>query len=391
MNFDSSFIQMALSCSNNSNASCLNGGECIADKCICSTACFLGDRCETYYNAIDLPLSSAMLEDTLTARIVYTIIITSLVTIGLLNNIAGLMTFTRESIRITACGVYLIVFSACTIILMIFLQTIVLTILEYDTPSFRLWSCYACPYISLTMGFTGIWMSVGIAIERVLIECFNMNLYGTRRHAIIVAISLFIYSAISNLPAIFARDYILDPSGKSICMYSYISHPTWERADTVFSYIDVIVPCTVHLICSVCILTTIARRKILIYKNTRPKQRLYRVWFQQLYVHRDFLIPPLFLITCLLPNAIYGHLLIDCIPYASLENLRVHIAFIILLHIPLVFVYIVYIYPNESYGKEFRLTWFYRTLCCCYKNKLRYQPTLTKSNTLSQLVEDSYL
>ena len=176
---------MLFSCMNNSNDSCLNGGECISDQCFCSTGCFLGNRCEIYYNAIDLPLSSAMSQDTLTARIVYVIIITSLVIVGLINNIAGLMTFIRESIRITACGIYLIVFSTCAIILMIFVQTIVLTILEYDTPSFRLWSCYACPYMSLVMGFTGIWMSVSIAIERVLIECFNMNLYGTRRHAMI--------------------------------------------------------------------------------------------------------------------------------------------------------------------------------------------------------------
>ncbi|CAF1533417.1 unnamed protein product [Rotaria sordida] len=141
---------------------------------------------------------------------------------------------------------------------MIFFQTNVGTIAEYDTPSFRLWSCYANPYMSLTMGFTGIWMSVGIAIERVLIECFNMNLYGTRPHAIFVSLGFFIYSAISNVLAIFAREYAPDPSEQSICTYNYTSHPEWEHADLVFSYIHVIVPYVTHLICSICILTTIA-------------------------------------------------------------------------------------------------------------------------------------
>ncbi len=389
---------MLFSCMNSSNASCLNRGECISDQCLCSTGgCFLGNRCEIYYNAIDLPLSSAMLQDTFAAHIVYIIIITSLVIIGLINNIAGLMTFIRESIRITACGTYLIVFSTCNILLMIFVQTIVLTILGYDTPSFRLWSCYACPYMSLTMGFTVIWMSVAIAIERVLIECFDMNLYGTRCHGIIVSIVLFIYVAIANLPAIFARDFIPDPSGKVICMYNYAAHPVWARADTVFSYIHISVPCIVHLICSICILTTIARRKILIYRNSRPKQRLYRVWLRQLYIHRDFFFPPIFLITCLLPNAIHGHLLVPCVPYSNAEQLRIHIAFILLLHIPMVFIYIVYIYPNESYTKEFRQTWFYKILCCCFyrrdenKRKPRQRSLTATTNTSSQPVEESHL
>jgi hypothetical protein len=338
-----------------------------------------------------------MLEDTFTARIVYIIISTCLVVIGLINNIAGLMTFTRESIRITACGVYLIVFSSTSIIYMICLQISVLTIVGYDTPSYLLWSCYASPYISLTMGFTGLWTSVGIAIERVLIECFNMNLYETRRHAILVSIGFFIFSAISNFPAIFAREYAPDPSGNPICLYNYPSDSGWKQADTVFLYIDVIVPCTTHLICSACILTTIARRKILIYRNMNPNQRLYHVWLRQLYIHRDFLVPPLFLITCLLPNAIHGHLLATCVPYTSLGQLRLHIAFIFLLYIPAVFIYVVYICPNDSYRKEFQQTCFYRALGCCFHRRYKYvsqegRPrTLTTSTVESQIIEESHL
>jgi hypothetical protein len=386
-----------LSCLNNSNASCLNEGQCLSDKCICSTACYLGDRCETFNNAIDLPFSSAILQDTQPARVVYIIVIILLVIIGLLNNIAGLMTFTCESIRITACGIYLIIFCACTIVRLLFLPTTILTILEYDTPSFRIWSCYVNPYISLTMGFAGIWISVGIAIERVLIECFNLSLYGSRRHAILISLGFFIYSAISNLPAIFARDYILDSAGRLICTYNYVSHSSWEQVDSVFSYIYVIIPCVLHLVCSVCILTTIARRKVLIYRNSKPKLRLYYVWLRQLYFHRDFLIPPIFLITCLLPNAIHGHLLVKCAPYGSLQDLRLHIAFIFLLHIPATLIYVVYIYPNESYTKEFRQTWFYRKLCCCCylkqkeQSQGRYQLTLKPTLSLSQLVESSSL
>lgn len=388
-----------MSCLNNANFSCLNDGQCIANNCVCSSACFIGDYCETYFNAIDLPFASALLQDTSEARVIYIILIAFLVIIGLINNIAGLLTFTRESIRITACGVYLIVFSTCTSIMMVFLLTAVLTIVEYDTSSFRIWSCYANPYISLTMGFTSIWISVGIATERVLIECFDMNLYGTRLHVVLISISLFTFSAISNLPTIFARVYAADPSGKITCMYDYNTYPAWGYVDTVFSYIHAIVPCTIHLVCSACIFTTIARRKILIHRNNYPNQRLYSVWLRQLYIHRDFLIPPIFLIACLLPNAVHGHFLVKCVPYASLGQLRFHITFIFLLYIPSVFVYIVYIYPNDSYRKEFRETWFYKILsyCFCQRYKKPFEQThqlttTTRSNkTLSESVENSHL
>jgi hypothetical protein len=312
-----------------------------------------------------------MLEDTPTARFVYTIIITGLVVIGLVNNVAGLMTFTRENIRITACGSYLSVFSLTSIIFMVCLQISVLTIAGYDTRSYRLWSCYANPYISLTIGFIGLWLSVGIAIERVLIECFHINLYRTRRYAILVSIGFFILSSILNLPVIFAREYASDSSGKLLCLYDYLPYPAWKQADIIFSYIYVIIPCVLHFICSVCILTTIVRRKVLIHRNTNSNQRFYHVWLQQLYIHRDCLVPSIFIILCLLPTAVHGHLLDECLPY--LEQRRLRIAFTFLLYIPMIVVYLVYIYPNDCYREEFQQTWFYR--------KYQHLSTSIKSST----------
>ena len=350
------------SCATNSNTSCLNGGQCLSDQCQCPTACFLDARCQTRFNTIDLPFTSAILEDLPSTRTIYIVVITLLVAIGLLNNLSALLTFCRETIRLTACGIYLLVFSSCTIVLMVFLQTTVLTIAEYDSPSFRRWSCYVNPYISLTMGYTGIWISVGIAVERMLIECFNLNFYGSRRHAIFISSGFILFSALSNLPAIFARTYDYDPRGKLLCMYDYVSHPSWEKVDTVFSYIHVIVPCAAHLICSICVLITIVRRKILIHRHSHPKQALSRVCLRQLYLHRDFFIPPIFLFTCLLPNSIHGHLLVHCVPYGSYTQLRVHIALILLMYIPSTFIYIVYIYPSDTYRKEFSRLW-----CVCIR------------------------
>ena len=85
-------------------------------KCLCPPS-YYGDQCQYHFNVFELPMTSAMLQDTQTALIIYVIIFIGLATIGLLNNIFSLITFIRESIRITVCGVYLIIFSLCNIIL----------------------------------------------------------------------------------------------------------------------------------------------------------------------------------------------------------------------------------------------------------------------------------
>jgi hypothetical protein len=256
---------------------------------------------------------------------------------------------------------------------MCFFQTTALIVARYDTTSFRLWSCTIIPHISLSLGYTAIWISVGISVEKVLIECFNFNISGSRLRAILLSIGFFLLAAISNLSDIFTRHYALDPSGYSICVYDYISNPKWDSFNKFFSYIHVIIPIPTHIICSVCILTTIARRKILIQQIDRSYQHLYRVWIQQLRAHRDFFIPPLCLILFVLPNLIYGNLLKICVAYADVIQIRFHIAFVFMLHGPIIFSFMIYIYPNEIYTREFQETCLYRILCCCFyrRNKAK--------------------
>lgn len=269
------------SCVNSNNSICFNGGQSVENRCDCSNVCFVGTQCETSYNVIDLPFPSAILQDHLSTHTIYIIIITILVFIAFINNIFALVTLLRERIRTTVCGTYIIVFATCSLILMCFFQTTTLTVAHYDSTSYRLWSCNIIPYISLTLGYTAIWLSVGVSVEKVLIECFNFNIYGSRLRAIILSIVFFIFAAITNLANIFARHYTIDPSGYPICVYDYLSNPKWDLFNKIFCYIHIIVPITIHLICSICILTTIARRKILIQTVNQPSQSLGRVWLQQ--------------------------------------------------------------------------------------------------------------
>jgi len=369
-------------CSNNSNSfQCLNGGQCSQnDTCICASACFVGNFCEINYNAARLPLTAAITQDVSSSRDIYILVFLLFGFFGLVNSILALITFLRERIRISAYGVYLILFSILSIALMITILTYIMTIVRYNNNTYRLAACHVIPFLSVIMTDGGILCTAAIAIERVLIECFNFSINGSRIRQLLVSFIIILYVTGSNIDEIFIRRMSKDAMDRDICIYDFDGYPTWRRFDIVFSYTHFVIPCVVHLICSICALTTIARRKIFIHST---EHKFCRVWLQQLYLHRDFFIPPICLILCILPHGILGHLLHTCIPYSDKPKLRLHISFVLLLFVPQMLSFILYVYPNEIYRKEFQQTFVYRKLCCyCYhkQRKLRQQKCMRLQN-----------
>jgi hypothetical protein len=216
------------------------------------------------------------------------------------------------------------------------------------------------------MGYCGIWTTTAIAIERVLIECCNTSIFGSRVRAILTSLCIIIFAAVTSLPEIFIRRYSLDIRHRSICIYDYEGEPSCGIAKNIFSHIHVIVPVSLHIICIICILTSIARRKIFIRGDDGPP--LYQMWLKQLILHRDFFIPPLCILACVLPYVVFSRKFVaECKPYSDVSAIRSHIAFILLLDIPQALTFLIYVFPNDFYFKEFLHTIFYR----CYKKQMK--------------------
>jgi hypothetical protein len=340
----------------------------------------VGNFCEINYNAARLPLTGAVIQDYPSSRDVYIAVFFLFGFFGLVNSILSLTTFLRERIRSTAYGIYLILFSILSIGLMITIWTYIMTIVQYNNDAYKRSACHIIPFVSLIMTDGGILCTVAIAIERVFIECFNFNMNGSRIRELCVSFLIILYVGASNIDEIFIRRISKDALGREVCIYDFDGYPTWRHFDIVFSYTHVVVPCVVHFVCSICVLTTIARRKIFI-RSTDYK--FCHVWLQQLYFHRDFFIPPICLILCILPHGILGHLIKTCIPYSDKFKLRLHISFVLLLFVPQMLGFVLYVYPNDIYWKEFQQTFLYRKLCCyCYQKqrKLRQQKLIQAQN-----------
>ncbi|CAF2765642.1 unnamed protein product [Rotaria sp. Silwood2] len=357
-------------CFDNSNVSqCLNGGYCsLNGTCICSSDCFVGNFCEINYNAVRFPLTGAILQDTLATRDSYIGCFFLFGFIGLINNILSLITFIREKIRLTVCGIYLILLSIFGIGLTFTIFTYIITIVRYKNQTYKLFACHFIPFIAVALNDGVILFTAAIAIERILIDCWNFQTQGRRTYGLIVSTIIIVYVCCSNIDEIFLRHISADITGEEICTYDFDRYPIWRRIDIVFSYTHVLIPCVIHFVSSVYVLTVIARRKIF---NRGLENKFFHIWFEQLYINRDFFIPPICLIFCILPHAILGHLLKICIPCSDKSKLRLHISFVLLLFVPQMLSFILYVYPNKKYWKEFQYTIVYRKICCYFCDRQR--------------------
>ncbi|CAF5056026.1 unnamed protein product, partial [Rotaria sp. Silwood1] len=180
---------------------CLNGGICsLNETCICSP-CYAGNSCEISTNVIKFSLTFAMrwdIEQTLTnsnfnvPEFTYTFVISLMLFMAIINNIACLQTFFLHDIRLTNCGMLQIFYCISGLITIIGMQLRMLTMLKFDALttaySYRYAACNIIPVIVILMGDTCMWLSSTLIIEFVLLECFNFDIYRSRRFSIISSI-----------------------------------------------------------------------------------------------------------------------------------------------------------------------------------------------------------
>ena len=338
---------------------CQNENRCIFGICICPNEYYL-NKLHSY--TLILPMIGAINYDLPSLRHIYFFIIILLSSMGLINNIFSLMTFIRDRIRYTICGIYLITYSICSLILMILILTNPIIAVYYNEYLSHLWACHGYPYLSLIMVYTCILISTAISIEGVLIKCYNYDKYRSRRQAIIISLIILLIVSITNLDKIFGRDLRINQSGSMSCTYKNSLYRFWSM---ILFDIYIMIPCLIHIICIIFVL--IKEKHI-----------------GKLYLHKIYFIPSLLIILCLVLNNLSHYLFYSCFIYSSRDIIRLRFGLIFILYTPQIFTYVIYVIPNDFYIKEFYQIWFYRKLCCCFYNKRRHIQEFEVINRLWQ-------
>jgi hypothetical protein len=324
------------------------------------------DECTRDNNMLPLSLIPSILTDIRTMstageahrlKCIYIIIANALVLISCINNLISIQTLSRHRIRITPLGVYLILFTIFSAVEMFALEVSI--VLAYTrelsvSKSYRYVYCNILSSFSVTPSFLALWLSAFIAIERVLIQCFKLSLYRTRKWPVVFVSLLCIVICgeqiyrVSNFVPI-AVDNRLNLSHVSCrTYYNQTALPYIDILDSV----HIITPVIINLLCSVFVLISIARHQAFI----RLSDNYYSHFCGQISKHRDFFIAPLFILVTSLPHEVFAHYMNICIDSSQKSFLRLHITLIFFQYLPHTFTFLIYIYPSRVYLEEFRRT-----------------------------------
>ena len=169
-----------------------------------------------------------------------------------------------------------------------------------------------------------------------------------------------------NVGTILGRRIIPNPINENYYMCVLRSQPllTWKMMDKTLNstYVQKGIPLLLHLI------STLSSFVIsLVAKLTSPVpqvQTWLSVFFKQLPSHKDFLIPPVVIFLCTI-----GHIILlqmksnHCLESDMKFYLRFHLVLDMLIYLPQVLTYLIYIHPSEVYRPKSYDTLTYKIIC----------------------------
>lgn len=278
---------------------------------------------------------------------------------SIINNLLIIQTCLRHRIRITNLGVYLLCLSFCNLIGCVCLELSIIA----DTQSVQPNILFDMAHFLLDLlNYCAMCCSSMIACERMLIECFQCPLYGTRKRACLICPILFVGVFLTQVPSL--------PSDSAINLLSAV--PMIDSIKCVELQI-VLSACIVQVISSLFVLWKISTRKMCLNRG----ERAYRsVWWQQVKKHASFFIPPLCYILCTSPWHLFEHFIYSCDRFDPSTALYLYLVLITIANIPFTMTFLIYIYPSRVYMHEYK-----KSLAVLMTRVFRDQSQLTKRVT----------
>ena len=347
---------------------CENDAQCLQDRptcppstmCIC-TECFYGGKCQFTTKGFSLSLDVilgyqihphlSIVDQSTAVKVSIAVAIIMLLT-GLLNSLLSGMTFHSRKLRQVGCGLYLFTLSimssvsAAMFTLKLFLL-IILQISQTNNHTFLSAYCFSGDFLLQSLLTSGDWLTACVAIERGF-TAFRGAKFNQKRSIQVarwIIITVLLISFISMVHDPIHRQLINDEQEQRIwCIVRYSSG--MKIYNSIVQIIHFIIPFLVNLISALVIILTIARTHSTARKNQTYQQYLRQEFQQQ----KHLIISPLILVLLALPRLIISFLS-GCMK--STRDPWLFLFGYFISFIPPLLTFIVFIWPSESYKKEF--------------------------------------
>ena len=256
--------------------------------------------CNNSTNIFLLGLASSMATDIRTSDInqrelmtfAYAFSVTLMVAFGIISNVISIDTFRRVEIRSTVVGVYLLVYSCCSLFGLIVLECRLFQLI--NTLTYIPFFFICCVISGLASIFTRIclWLGGFIALQRSL-HAFETNRLFNRIRARSIApiqiIIVIICIILMHIHELISRISLSDPvaPGKYVCQIKY--SPELLILNQIFAFCHLFIPFFLHIISIILIIRAISRRRAILHQTTHWQQTV-----KQFRSHQHlFLLPML--------------------------------------------------------------------------------------------------
>jgi hypothetical protein len=261
--------------------------------------------CNNTTNIFLLGLASSMATDIRTSNInqqqlmtfAYTFSVTLMVTFGIISNIISIDTFRRIEIRSKTVGIYLLIYSCCSLFGLLVLEGRLFQLI--NSISYIPFFFICCIISGLASIFTRIclWLNGFVALQRSLHSFepnYLLNKIRSRSMALKTIFILIICIFLMHIHELISRVTLPDPvaPGKFVCQIKY-SHELLIL-NQIFAFSHLSIPFLLHIISISLIITTISRRRAVLHQTTYWQQLI-----KQFHTHRYlFLLPMLAMVIC---------------------------------------------------------------------------------------------
>ncbi len=357
-----------------SNYLCENGGRCFQDNITCSSItlcacpmCFFGYRCQFSSKGFGFSLDDilgyqikplAPFGKQRTVVKVSVAVTVAILIVGLLNGIPSIMTFQAARPRKVGCGIYLLVTSIISILIIIVFTFKFITLLLVQMGTilnevFLVSQCVSLDFLLKALVQMNDWLCACVAVERAftVIRGVYFNKDRSKRVAkwVILAVFLFIISTSIHEPI---HRRLLDDieEGRRWCIiqYSMEKASLYTSYTTVMNMVHFIAPFSINIISTFIIIITAAKSRSAAQHQNSFRSNLCH----QFREHKHLLISPVGLVLLALPRLLL-HFLLDCLKSAH-DSVSLFLLGYFFVFIPPLLTFVVFVLPSKTYMSDFR-------------------------------------